>query len=106
MYLATLSDLANEPVLIWEEFVATAKSAINVSSESPDLWEIIVLKPFLWAKLITSIVSVIVPIWFGLINMALATSCLIPLFNLSLLVTNKSSPTIWVFLLLKWLYFS
>ena len=32
--------------------------------------------------------------------MALATSCLIPLFNLSLLVTNKSSPTIWVFLLL------
>ena len=29
-----------------------------------------------------------------LINMALATSCLIPLCNLSLLVTNKSSPTI------------
>ena len=50
--MATLSDLASDPVLIWDEFVATAKSAINVSSESPDLCEIIVLKPLLWAILI------------------------------------------------------
>ena len=36
LYLDTLSDLASDPVLIWLEFVATAKSAINVSSVSPD----------------------------------------------------------------------
>ena len=46
MYFATLSDLANEPVLICVEFVATAKSAIKVSSESPDLCDMIVFKPF------------------------------------------------------------
>ena len=42
LYLDTLSDLDNEPVLICDDFVATAKSAINVSSESPDLCEITV----------------------------------------------------------------
>ena len=36
LYLDTLSDLASDHVLIWLEFVATAKSAINVSSVSPD----------------------------------------------------------------------
>ena len=57
LYLATLSDLAKEPVFIWFEFVPTAKSAIKVSSLSPDLWEIIVLNPIIWANLITSKVS-------------------------------------------------
>ena len=37
LYFDTLSDLANDPVLIWLESVPTAKSAINVSSLSPDL---------------------------------------------------------------------
>ena len=55
LYLATLSDLARDPVFIWDDSVATAKSAIKVSSVSPDLWEIIVLKPFLWAEFITFI---------------------------------------------------
>ena len=63
LYLATLSDLANDPVLIWFELVPTAKSAIKVSSLSPDLWEIIVLKPIIWANFITSSVSETVPIW-------------------------------------------
>ena len=45
LYLATLSDLAKDPVFIWLELVPTAKSAINVSSLSPDLCEIIVLTP-------------------------------------------------------------
>ena len=72
MYLATLSDLASDPVFICEEFVATAKSAIKVSSVSPDLCEIIDLNPFLCAKSITFKVSVNVPIWFGLINIEFA----------------------------------
>ena len=37
--------------------VPTARSEINVSSLSPDLCEIIVLKPINWANLITSKVS-------------------------------------------------
>ena len=41
LYLAVLSLLDNEPVLICPEEVATAKSDIVVSSVSPDLWDII-----------------------------------------------------------------
>jgi hypothetical protein len=40
----------------------------------------IVLKLFFLAKLITSKVSVTVPIWFGLIKIALAATSLMPLF--------------------------
>ena len=40
LYLATLSDLAGAPVLIWPALTATTKSAIVVASVSPDLWEI------------------------------------------------------------------
>ena len=58
MYLATLSDLANEPVLICEDIVATAKSAINVSSVSPDRCEMIVLKFAFFAIEITSSVGI------------------------------------------------
>ena len=95
MYLATLSDLANEPVLIWEDIVATAKSAINVSSVSPDLCEMIVLKFAFFAFEITSKVSVKVPIWLGLTKILLADFSFIPFSNLLEFVTNKSSPTIW-----------
>ena len=62
LYLATLSDLASDPVFIWEDIVATAKSAINVSSVSPDLCEIMVLKLAAFAIDTTSNVSVKVPI--------------------------------------------
>ena len=41
LYFAILSDLEAEPVLICPAFVATARSAIVVSSVSPDLWLII-----------------------------------------------------------------
>ena len=68
LYLATLSERAKEPVLIWFELVPTAKSEIKVSSLSPDLWDIIVLKPINWANLITSKVSETVPIWLSLIS--------------------------------------
>ena len=98
MYLATRSDLAKEPVLICVDCVATARSAIKVSSVSPDLWEITVLKLFFFASSMTFRVSVKVPIWFTLISIELADFSFIPLFNLATLVTNKSSPTIWIFL--------
>ena len=100
MYLATLSDLDNEPVLIWDEFVATDKSEIKVSSVSPDRCEIIVLKSFFCAKLITSKVSLTVPIWFNLTNIELADFSSIPFFNLFIFVANKSSPTICILVLL------
>ena len=58
--------------MIWFEFVPTAKSDIKVSSLSPDLWEITVLNPIKWANLITSSVSVTVPIWFNLIRIEFA----------------------------------
>ena len=51
--------------------VPTAKSAINVSSLSPDRWDIIVLYPMVCANLITSKVSETVPIWFSLIKIEL-----------------------------------
>ena len=47
----------------------------------------------------TSIVSVKVPIWFGFTSMAFAAFDFIPVKSRSLLVTNKSSPTIWISLL-------
>ena len=97
MYLATLSDLANEPVLIWDELVATARSAMKVSSESPDLCEIMVLKLFFWAKSITFKVSVKVPIWFSFIKIEFADFASIPFLSLFSLVTNRSSPTICTF---------
>ena len=74
--------------------VATAKSAINVSSVSPDRWEIIMLKFAFFAIEITSKVSVKVPIWLGFIKILLADFSLIPFSSLFEFVTNKSSPTI------------
>ncbi|MPN19463.1 hypothetical protein SDC9_166832 [bioreactor metagenome] len=49
--------------------------------------------PALLAISIASKVSVIVPIWLTLTNIEFATPASIPLSNLSVLVTNKSSPT-------------
>src|SRR4051794_4782910 len=40
LYLATRSDLAGAPVLIWPQFVATARSAIVASSVSPERCDI------------------------------------------------------------------
>lgn len=96
LYFATLSVLQGAPVFIWPAFTATAKSAIVVSSVSPDLCEIIVLYPFSFALFIVSNVSVNVPIWFGFISIAFAIFSFIPLSNLFIFVTNRSSPTSWI----------
>ena len=89
LYLATLSDLAKDPVLIWEDIVAEAKSAMNVSSVSPDLWEMIVLKSAAFAIEITSKVSVKVPIWFGFTRIQFADFSFIPLLKRFAFVTNS-----------------
>ena len=60
-----------EPVLICPIFKATAKSAINVSSLSPERCEIIGAILFLMASSIQSKVSLKVPIWFNLIKILL-----------------------------------
>ena len=105
LYLATLSDLAKDPVLIWEDIVAEAKSAMNVSSVSPDLWEMIVLKFAAFAIEITSKVSVKVPIWFGFTKIQFADFSFIPLLKRFTFVTNKSSPTIWTLLPISFVIF-
>lgn len=43
LYFAILSERDSEPVLMSPLFTATAKSAIKVSSVSPERWEIIVV---------------------------------------------------------------
>ena len=62
LYFATLSDLDNEPVLICPTEYATDRSAIKVSSVSPDLCDTTELYLLFLAKSIASIVSVNVPI--------------------------------------------
>ena len=41
LYFATRSLRLGAPVLIWQVFSATARSAIVVSSVSPERWEVI-----------------------------------------------------------------
>ena len=93
MYLATRSVLEGAPVLIWPALVATAMSAMVVSSVSPDRWDTTDVYPARVAISIASKVSVSVPIWLTLIRMELAVLVSIPLASLSVLVTNRSSPT-------------
>ena len=49
LYFATRSLLLGAPVLIWQVFKATARSAIMVSSVSPaERWEAMAVYPALW----------------------------------------------------------
>ena len=72
LYLAMRSVRLAEPVLIWPALVATAMSAMVVSSVSPLRWLMMVVKPLRWASSMASSVSVSVPIWLTLIRMLLA----------------------------------
>ena len=74
LYLATRSPRAGAPVLIWPALVATARSAMNVSS---GLAGAIVAdhageSGARCARLTASKVSLTVPIWFTLTSRALA----------------------------------
>ena len=94
LYLATRSDRAGAPVLIWPQFVATARSAIVVSSVSPDRWHMTDgVASCECARPTVSSVSVSVPIWLTLTRMALATPSVDAALEARVLVTNRSSPT-------------
>lgn len=69
---------AGAPVLIWPLPTATARSAMVVSSVSPERWLIMVRYPLLCANVTASRVSVRVPIWFTLTSSALAAPRSIP----------------------------
>src|SRR4051812_6307137 len=72
LYFATRSERAGAPVLIWPQLVATARSAIVVSSVSPERWLIMQRKPLRWARSTESKVSVREPIWLTFTSRALA----------------------------------
>ena len=95
LYLATRSVRAGAPDLIWPQFVATARSAIVVSSVSPERWLIMQAKPARCARSTASRVSVSEPIWLTLTSSALAARSVMPRRSRVTLVTKRSSPTTW-----------
>ena len=95
MYLATRSERDGAPVLIWPVPIATTRSAIVVSSVSPERCDTTADQPAPRASSIASIVSVSVPIWLSLISTALAARSSMPRAIRSGLVTSRSSPTSW-----------
>src|SRR5271166_4493475 len=96
LYLAMRSLRLAEPVLICPPPIATVKSARNASSVSPERCDTTVFQPALRQRAIAWTVSVTVPIWFNLIKTAFAAFSLMPRAMNSGLVTNISSPTIWM----------
>src|SRR6266576_2159792 len=93
LYFATRSVREPLPVLICPTPEATAKSAMNVSSVSPERCEITAPYPLVRASSMHCNVSVSVPIWFTLIKMAFATPSSVPRDNRSTFVQKRSSPT-------------
>src|SRR6266704_1776193 len=93
LYLATRSVREALPVLICPTPVATARSAMNVSSVSPERCEITAPYPLERACAMHCRVSVSEPIWFSLMRIAFATLSSIPRSNRSMLVQKRSSPT-------------
>ena len=72
---------AAQPVLIWPALVATAMSAMVVSSVSPLRWLMIGVNLFRFASSMASSVSVSVPIWFTLTRMLLPQPSSMPVFR-------------------------
>src|SRR5207247_8652647 len=87
LYFATRSLRDGAPVLIWPVPIATTRSAIVVSSVSPERCDTTAVQPARRARVIASIVSVSVPIWFSLIRTLFAASSAIALWIRSVLVT-------------------
>ena len=78
LYLATRSLRQGAPVLIWPERVATARSAMVVSSVSPERWLMMFAQPWLFARSTAASVSLSVPIWLSLTSRALLTPSAMP----------------------------
>jgi len=89
LYLHTRSVRDSEPVLICPAAVATARSAMKVSSVSPERCD--TTTPYLafFATVMASSVSVSVPIWLTLMRMALAIFLLMPCLSVGGWVTKK-----------------
>lgn len=68
--LATRSERHSEPALIRMALVATARSAMAVSSVSPERCDATAESPARVAKSTAAKASPSVPIWFGLIRIA------------------------------------
>ena len=94
--MATRSLRAGAPDLICPMPVATTRSAIVVSSVSPDRWLIMQRQPLRCASSTASSVSVSEPIWLTFTSSALAADSSMPRRIRSGLVTSRSSPTIWM----------
>src|SRR3989338_5326555 len=73
LYFSTRSDRDNAPVLMYSAFVATARSAMNVSAVSPERCEMMTRYLCFRASAIARIVSVSDPIWFTLMRIAFPT---------------------------------
>ena len=73
--------------------MATTKSAMVVSSVSPERCDTIAVHDARWASWMAWIVSVSVPIWFSLIKMLLQLRSRIARRKNVTLVTSRSSPT-------------
>mmetsp|Transcript_39509 Transcript_39509/g.86294 ORF Transcript_39509/g.86294 Transcript_39509/m.86294 type:complete len:279 (-) Transcript_39509:3657-4493(-) len=96
LYLARRSDLHGAPVLICPARRPTARSAMNVSSVSPDLWETMTPQPAFVASRAASMASDTEPIWFTLRSRALQREPSWAKVTRLGLVTSRSSPTICV----------
>src|SRR5205807_931651 len=82
------------PVLMPRHPKATARWAIVSSVVSPDRCDMTVANPERWARSTAARVSESVPIWFGLIRIALPAWSSIPRRKRSTFVTKMSSPMI------------
>ena len=95
LYFATRSEREGAPVLIWPADVATARSAIVVSSVSPERCDMIDAYALRPARATVSSVSESVPIWLTLTRIAFATPRSMPSRSRTGLVAKRSSPTSW-----------
>ena len=85
--MAVRSERQGAPALIKPVFSATARSAMVVSSVSPERWLTTAFQPASCAISTAAMVSVRVPIWLGLMRMALDAFSLRPLLRRLTLVT-------------------
>merc|ERR1712100_233428 len=97
LYFARRSERHGAPVLICPVRKPTTKSAMKVSSVSPERCDTITPQPCSWLILHASMASVIEPIWFTFKSRALHAFFSIAAVTRFGFVTNKSSPTIWIF---------
>src|SRR5512136_3070835 len=93
LYLQVLSERQGAPVLIRPVFMATARSAMVVSSVSPERWLTTAVQLTCLALRMTLMASVRVPTWFGFIRTELEAWLVMPRSRRLMLVAYKSSPT-------------